>query len=60
MWPGYGDITKTYGFSLAKDSFRSLWEKINGSVMWVINPWVWVVEFKKIEKPENFLTNEPT
>ena len=54
MWPGYGSITKTYGFTNPKDSFHSLWESINGHQSWVINPWVWVVEFKQIEKPENF------
>jgi len=54
MWPGYGSITKTYGFTNPKDSFHSLWESINGHQSWVVNPWVWVVEFKRIEKPENF------
>ena len=54
MWPGYGSITKTYGFTNPKDSFHSLWESINGHQSWVANPWVWVVEFKQIEKPENF------
>lgn len=54
MWPGYGSITKTYGFTNPRDSFRSLWESINGHESWVINPWVWVVEFERIEKPENF------
>jgi hypothetical protein len=55
MWPGYGSISQTYGFTNPKDSFHSLWESINGIESWAINPWVWVVEFKKIEKPENFL-----
>lgn len=55
MWPGYGSISKTYGFTNPKDSFHSLWESINGIESWAINPWVWVVEFEKIEKPENFL-----
>ena len=54
MWPGYGSITKTYGFTNPKDSFHSLWESINGHQSWVVNPWVWVVKFKQIEKPENF------
>lgn len=39
----------------AKDSFHSLWLSINGPTSWVKNPWVWVIEFKKIEKPENFI-----
>jgi len=47
-------------FMNARQSFKSLWIKINGAESLEANPWVWVVEFKKIEKPENFLTNEPT
>ena len=31
-----------------KNSFRSLWESINGPGSWDENPWVWVVEFKKM------------
>lgn len=34
-------------------SFRTLWESINGADGWYANPWVWVVEFERIEKPEN-------
>lgn len=36
----------------AYHSFQSLWESINGSESWDANPWLWVVEFKMIEKPE--------
>jgi hypothetical protein len=34
----------------AADSFASLWESINGAGSWDTNPWVWVVEFKRIEQ----------
>lgn len=33
----------------AKCSYLSLWESINGRASLESNPWVWVVEFKRIE-----------
>lgn len=32
----------------AKESFRSLWESINGQGSWKKNDWLWVVDFKKV------------
>lgn len=29
--------------------FRHLWESTGGD--WAANPWVWVIDFKRIEKP---------
>ena len=29
--------------------YATLWESINGEGSWAVNPWVWVVEFKKVE-----------
>jgi hypothetical protein len=28
--------------------YRRLWESINGALSWIKNPWVWVLEFKKL------------
>lgn len=43
-----------YDEDTAKDSFRTLWQSINGEESWKANPFVWVIEFERIEKPENF------
>ena len=54
----YENYRKNYRPSILRDpnkSFFSLWESINGKESLELNPWVWVIEFEKIEKPENFL-----
>ena len=34
----------------ARRGFRRLWEEIHGGGSWEKNPWVWVIEFKKLEQ----------
>jgi hypothetical protein len=33
----------------ALDWYKDLWEHINGDGAWGINPWVWVVDFHRLE-----------
>ena len=36
-------------------SFETLWTSISGPESWEANPYVWVIKFKKVEKPVDFV-----
>lgn len=38
------------GFEDAVDAYAALWESINGENSWAINPFVWVIEFRRLEE----------
>jgi len=35
-------------FATAREAYRHLWISIHGPESWALNPWVWVVEFKRL------------
>lgn len=40
-----------WGLPAAVKSYETLWQKINGPESWQANPYVWVVDFEKVDKP---------
>lgn len=51
LLPDYPDtyLTPKGDFATAKVAFQRLWESIYGEESWQANPWVWVIEFERVE-----------
>ncbi|BEM02898.1 hypothetical protein SM14VA4_04700 [Serratia marcescens] len=50
MLPDYPDtfLTPKGDFATAKVAFQRLWQSIYGEEGWAANPWVWVIEFRRV------------
>lgn len=46
--PAYFGVEGKHMGLNARESYANLWEAINGAGSWDANPWVWVVEFKRV------------
>lgn len=53
-WTHYGNPNGPVGWTDPRQSFASLWTSLHGPGAWEANPWVAVIEFKRInQEPSN-------
>lgn len=48
FFKSYAPHNRNGYYDSAQKSFKTLWQSINGPESWEANPWVWVIEFKRI------------
>ena len=56
--PGDWEYENAEGSLTCLESFRCLWESIHGPGSWDLNPWVWVLSFRKIESKADARTRQ--
>lgn len=51
LWPGANGLEQAAGRSHgnAQLAFQALWESIHGKGSWDLNPWVWVLSYRKVQ-----------
>lgn len=56
LWSGDPDFTDYEDITYRNPilSFKSLWQLINGTDSWELNPLVWAITFEKVVRPDNF------